>query len=74
MSRTLWRWEELSKELTVMCRESETPLWSQKFENFADANECANCFKEIYEQGMRHGKLTALEGMRRTLDEIDRTI
>lgn len=69
-----WSWNDSTKLLTVYCRESSTPIWERSFETFEDAQDCANSFIELYDQGVRHGKQLALEEIRRTIDHIDRSI
>jgi hypothetical protein len=71
---THYRWNDQTKVLEVMCRESGTPIFEHKFDNFSDAKDCADSFAELYDQGVRHGKRLAVEEMQRTVDHIDRNI
>jgi hypothetical protein len=69
-----WGWDEASKMLTVYDPESELALWEGEFSDFVTAKYCADSFSKLYTQGVRHGKLLALEEIKRTVDHIDRSI
>jgi hypothetical protein len=58
--------------LTILDRETERPVWSKQFDNFAEANTCAAAFNKLYEQGLEHGRQKALEEIRRTITHIER--
>jgi hypothetical protein len=67
-----YSWHDATKSLIMLDRENEQPAWKGTFTSFKEAKSCADAFQRLYEQGLAHGRLKALEEMRRTIDHIER--
>jgi hypothetical protein len=68
----LYRWHDNEKQLVMLDRETERPLWTSTFVDFKAAKACADAFQKLYDQGCFHGRMKALEEMQRTIDHIER--
>jgi hypothetical protein len=71
---SFYRWQDDEKLLSVFCRETGDTVYQCYFANFREAKTVADAFVKLYDQGLRHGKLKAVEDMKRTLADIDRNI
>jgi hypothetical protein len=71
---TQYSWNDETKWLAIHSRETQEPIYEARLPSFGEAKRCADAFEKLYQEGVRHGKLTVTEEVQRTLDHVDRNI